>query len=74
MTTDNPVAALPDPATLPYEAAKAELKQIVQALEAGSIPLENTLELWQRGEALAGRCKAILDAASAQIEAVTNQQ
>lgn len=61
-----------DPSTLSYEAAKAELRVIVQQLEAGSVPLEQTLELWQRGEALATRCRAILDSASAQIEAVAS--
>ena len=57
-----------DPATLNYEVAKAELWNIVQQLEAGSVPLEQTLELWQRGEALASRCRSILESAAKQIE------
>ena len=61
--------AATDPSTLTYEQAKAELRNIVSALESGSIPLEETLNLWQRGEALAARCKMILDEASARIEA-----
>ena len=64
-------AALPDPQTMSYEDAKAELKQIVSALEAGSAPLEQTLELWQRGEALATRCRSILDAAAQRLQAAT---
>lgn len=56
-----------DPRNMSYEQAKDELRQVVQALESGSIPLEDTLELWQRGELLAGRCKQILDQAAARI-------
>lgn len=61
----------PDPATMPYEQAKEELRSIVASLEVGAAPLEETLELWQRGEALATRCRTILEAASRRIEAVT---
>ena len=58
-----------DPASLSYEQAKEELRGVVQQLESGSVPLEETLVLWQRGEALAARCKQILDAAAAQLNA-----
>lgn len=58
---------LPDPQTLPYEEAKEELKRIVAALETGSVPLEESLELWQRGKQLADRCETILTAATEQI-------
>ena len=47
---------LPDPESLGYEAARDELVRIVQALEGGQAPLEDTLTLWERGEALAARC------------------
>lgn len=63
---------LPDPKTLTYEQAKVELQGIVQALETGSVQLEQTLTLWQRGEALAAHCKSILDAATALIEQSEN--
>ena len=66
-------APLPDPQAMSYEAAKAELKQIVAALEAGSAPLEQTLELWQRGEALAARCRTILDAAAQRLQAAAQE-
>jgi len=39
----------------------------VQALENAGAPLEDTLKLWDRGEALASRCQSILDSASAQL-------
>jgi exodeoxyribonuclease VII small subunit len=54
---------------LSYEAARAELIQVVQALEAGSQTLEEALALWERGEALADRCQEWLDGAKARIEA-----
>ena len=59
-----------DPKDMSYEEAKEELRKIVSALETGSVPLEQTLELWKRGEALASRCKSILDDAATQIDAV----
>ncbi|MBF0940509.1 MAG: exodeoxyribonuclease VII small subunit [Schaalia georgiae] len=59
---------LRDPASLGYEAARDELVQIVRALEGGQAPLEDTLALWERGEALAARCSAILDGAQARLE------
>ena len=63
------VAPQADPASLSYEQAKEELRGVVQKLESGSVPLEETLILWQRGEALATRCKQVLDAAAAQLNA-----
>lgn len=56
-----------DPQNLTYEQAKEELRQVVIALESGSIPLEDTLVLWQRGEQLATRCKQVLDEAAARV-------
>lgn len=60
-------AELPDVQTLGYERARDELVGIVRALESGQAPLEDTLALWERGEALAGRCRAILDAAQSRL-------
>lgn len=56
-----------DVSAMSYEAARAELIETVQALENAGAPLEDTLELWDRGEALASRCQIILDSASAQL-------
>jgi exodeoxyribonuclease VII small subunit len=52
-----------------YEQARAELREIVRALEAGGQPLEQSLQLWQRGEELAGICREWLDGARATLEA-----
>ena len=59
-----PTEQLPDPQSLGYEAARDELVRIVQTLESGQAPLEDTLTLWERGEALAARCSQILDSCS----------
>ena len=56
-----------DVSEMSYEAARAELIETVQALENAGAPLEDTLKLWDRGEALASRCQIILDSASAQL-------
>ena len=44
-----------------------KLVRIVQTLEGGQAPLEDTLSLWERGEALAARCSQILDGAQARL-------
>ncbi|WP_203336152.1 exodeoxyribonuclease VII small subunit [Nocardioides limicola] len=58
-----------DPATLSYEAARDELVQIVTRLETGGTTLEESLTLWERGEALAARCQEWLDGARRKLEA-----
>lgn len=58
----------PEP-EISYEAARTELRDIVQALESGGQPLEESLSLWQRGEELAGICQRWLDGARARLDA-----
>ena len=65
---------LPDPESLGYEAARDELVGIVRALEGGQAPLEATLTLWERGEALAARCSQILDGAQSRLAEKSGQQ
>ncbi|MBD8059682.1 exodeoxyribonuclease VII small subunit [Cellulomonas sp. JH27-2] len=59
-----------DVAALSYEQARDELVQVVARLEAGSAPLEDSLALWERGEALAARCQQWLDGARERLAAV----
>lgn len=63
----DPTATRPGPPT--YEAARAELEDVVHRLEAGGITLEESLALWERGEALARTCQDFLDGARARIAA-----
>lgn len=59
----------PDVTTLSYEQAREELVEVVRRLEAGSTSLEEALDLWERGEALAARCQSWLDGARQRLEA-----
>lgn len=52
-----------------YEQARDELAEIVESLESGSATLEESLALWERGEALAKICQEWLDGAKAKITA-----
>ena len=51
-----------------YEQARAELAEIVRALEAGGQPLEESLTLWRRGEELADLCQRWLDGATERLD------
>ncbi|WP_341267732.1 exodeoxyribonuclease VII small subunit [Gordonia malaquae] len=57
---------------LSYEDARDELSQVVAALEHGGLGLDESLALWERGEALAARCTAHLEGARARIEEALN--
>jgi exodeoxyribonuclease VII small subunit len=67
------LSALPDPAVLGYEQARDELVAVVQRLETGGEPLETSLALWERGEALAARCQQWLDGARERLDAASRQ-
>jgi exodeoxyribonuclease VII small subunit len=56
-----------DVADLTYEQARDELVHVVSRLEAGGEPLEASLALWERGEALAARCQQWLDGARERL-------
>lgn len=58
------------PEELSYEAARAELEDVVRRLETGGLSLEESLALWERGEALAKVCQDWLDGARARLDAV----
>ncbi|MGH3712744.1 MAG: exodeoxyribonuclease VII small subunit [Micromonosporaceae bacterium] len=52
-----------------YEAARGELAEVVEKLEAGGATLEESLALWERGEQLADLCQAKLDGAREKLDA-----
>ena len=66
MTEDNP-----DIATMPFEAALAELEQIVDQLEKGAVALDESIRLYERGESLKKRCDELLRNAEMRIEKIT---
>ncbi len=59
---------------LSYEAARAELAEVVNKLESGGGTLEEALALWERGEELAAICQSRLDGARARLEAARPAQ
>ncbi|HEU5034176.1 MAG TPA: exodeoxyribonuclease VII small subunit [Mycobacteriales bacterium] len=52
-----------------YEQARDELVEVVRRLEAGGVTLEESLQLWERGEELARICQDWLDGARARLDA-----
>ncbi len=59
-----------DIAALPFERALQELETIVQRLERGDVPLEESIAIYERGEALKIRCEALLKQAEMKIEKI----
>ncbi len=57
-----------DTRDLTYEQAREELVTIVARIESGEVPLEESMRLWERGEALAAHCQAKLDTAQEQLD------
>jgi exodeoxyribonuclease VII small subunit len=60
-----------DIAALPFEAALAELESIVDRLEKGATPLEESIKIYERGEALKAHCDRLLKNAEMRIEKIT---
>ncbi len=57
--------------TMSFEAAMAELEQVVQKLEDGQVALEESIALYERGDALKKRCEARLTEAEEKVAAIT---
>jgi exodeoxyribonuclease VII small subunit len=57
---------------LGYEQARDELTEVVRALEAGGLSLDESVALWERGEALARRCEEQLAGARERVQRVLN--
>ena len=57
--------------SLGFEQAMAELESIVQMLERGDVPLEQSITLYARGESLKARCDTLLRQAEMKIEQIT---
>ena len=57
--------------TMSFEAALAELEQIVSKLESGQAPLAESIAIYERGDALKKHCEALLKEAEMKIEKIT---
>lgn len=60
-----------DIAELSFEAALDELEKIVSQLESGKAPLQESIAIYERGEALKRHCETLLKQAEARIEKIT---
>lgn len=58
---------------LTYEEAFAELNSLVEALESGEHPLDETMQLFERGQALSRRCIVLLDNAELKVQQLNGE-
>ena len=61
----------PEIEALSFEAALAQLEGIVRSLETGTAPLDESIELYQKGDRLKRHCEARLKAAQARIDRIS---
>lgn len=59
---------------LGYEEARDQLVEVIRTLESGSVPLSESMALWERGEKLAAICQQWLDGARAKIDAARSAE
>ncbi|MCS6909607.1 MAG: exodeoxyribonuclease VII small subunit [Anaerolineales bacterium] len=62
------------PAEMTFEQAFEELEALVEQLEAGQLPLEESLALFERGQALAARCGQLLDSAELKVKQLVGEK
>jgi exodeoxyribonuclease VII small subunit len=60
-----------DVEAMSFEKALAELEDIVKKLEGGNVALEESVAIYERGEALKRRCDELLKQAEARVEKIT---
>jgi exodeoxyribonuclease VII small subunit len=60
-----------DVGQLSFERAIEELESIVRRLEDGKVPLEESVAIYERGEALKRRCEDLLRQAEARVQKIT---
>lgn len=63
-----------DVASMSYEQARDELAKVLTDLEQGSVTLEQSMQLWERGEALAQKCEEWLNGAKARLDAALKEK
>ena len=61
----------PEIAELPFEKALAQLEEIVSKLESGKVDLEQSIAIYEKGQALKDHCEKQLKDAEARIEKIT---
>ena len=71
MQTNKPAGKHLDIATMSFEKALKELESIVGRLERGDVELEESIIIYERGEALKDHCDRLLKQAEAKVERLT---
>ena len=61
----------PEIVALPFEKALAQLEEIVSKLESGKVDLEQSIAIYEKGQALKEHCEKQLKDAEARIEKIT---
>jgi len=57
-----------------FEASLSELEKVVKELEAGDLPLERSLELFEKGMALSETCRKQLENAETRVETLIRKE
>ena len=63
-----------DIAEMSYEQARDDLSKVLGELEQGAVTLEQSMTLWERGEALAAKCEEWLSGARARLDAALKEK
>jgi exodeoxyribonuclease VII small subunit len=71
MGMNAPVVKHADIKTMTFERALKELESIVERLEKGAVELEESISIYERGEALRAHCDRLLKQAEAKVEKLT---
>ncbi|MEL6577584.1 MAG: exodeoxyribonuclease VII small subunit [Pseudomonadota bacterium] len=71
MSAENPNA---DIAAMSFEAALAELDSVVNRLEGGEVPLDQSIALYERGAALRARCEKLLEEAELKVQKIVEER
>lgn len=70
MTASNAPNPPGEISTLTFEQALAALEKIVERLESGNVPLEESISIYERGNALREHCEALLKTAETKVEKI----
>ena len=71
---ENPIDAKPVETVENFESSLDELEAVVRELEAGDLPLERSLELFERGMGLSDSCRKQLEAAETRVEMLIRKE
>lgn len=71
MSKTNPLS--PEIKKLSFEEALGQLSELVEKLESGKLPLEESVAAFESGVQLSRRCEALLDHAEQRLQILTDQ-